>query len=414
MGDQVPPLAERDEAPGRFSLSEWPAWFGPRLAGLMALPDRWQAPSELDSLQSLVSQEILMSDAAVPHDSSAALHDQSRRHALLTLAALPVAILAPDRAATGSGSLEAGTEAFLARCAVSLASCWHLLKGSDLAAVEQVIAAYLLPLETLAQRRSPYQPAAARLATQAHRVSGILALHRNQLSVREHHCKRALQYAALAADPGSHASALISLASTYFYADDPDLAAATYERAFSHGSALPPLQRSRVHAELAVVYGQLGRERDAIRSAGQAEDLYPDHPEQDPSFLYAEFTPASLALERGLAYIALAEQFPGRGYEQQADGIFAEAAAPAQAVPERIRFEIINHQSGTAVLLGDLNTFEAHMYQGLEGAARLGSRQRLRELQATWQRAMQRWPGEARLQVLREALHHTPGTPALA
>ena len=56
--------------------------------------------------------------------------------------------------------------------------------------------------------------------------------------------------------------------------------------------ALPALQRSRVHAELAVVYGQLGREQDAIRAAGQAEELYPDDPQDDPSFLYAEFTPA--------------------------------------------------------------------------------------------------------------------------
>ncbi len=248
--------------------------------------------------------------------------------------------------------------------------------------------------------------AAAGLATQAHRICGILALHHNQLLVREHHCKRALHYAAVASDASSHASALISLASTYFYASDPQRAAAVYEQAFSHGNALPALQRSRVHAELAVVYGQLGREQDAICAAGQAGELYPDSPEQDPSFLYAEFTPASLVLERGLAYAALAEHFPGRSYQQKAAEIFGLPGQPAQTVPDRIRFEIVNHQASTAVLLGDLDTFEAFMRHGLDGVALLGSRQRLKEMRATWHRATARWPGEERLKALSDGLQH--------
>ena len=101
-------------------------------------------------------------------------------------------------------------------------------------------------------------------------------------AVREHYCKRALQYASITSDASSHASALISLASTYFYASDPLQAAAVYEQAFSHGTALPALQRSRVYAELAVVYGQLGREQDAIRAAGQAGSCTPTTPRTTP------------------------------------------------------------------------------------------------------------------------------------
>ena len=160
---------------------------------------------------------------------------------------------------------------------------------------------------------------------------------------------------------------------------------------------------------MAVVYGQLGREHDALRAAGQAEELYPDRPENDPSYLYAEFTPASLALERGLAYVALAEQFSGRGYQDRAEDIFSRAA---DAGPARIQFEIINHQAGAAVLLGDLDTFQEHMTRGMEGVALLGSRQRLREMQAIWQRATARWPGEKRLKAIGDGLCRTgvPGT----
>jgi tetratricopeptide (TPR) repeat protein len=207
---------------------------------------------------------------------------------------------------------------------------------------------------------------------------------------------------------------LISLASTYFYAADPEAAATTYEQAFRHGGALPPLQRSRVYAELAVVYAQLGREQDSVRAAAQAEELYPDRPEQDPSFLYAEFTPGSLALERGLAYIALAERFPGRGYEKSAASVFARAVAPVPAIPDRIRFEIINHQASTAVLLGDLDAFEGFMGQGLDGVALLRSRQRLREMQATWRRAEQHWPGEQRVTAFRDGLRQTAALEELA
>jgi tetratricopeptide (TPR) repeat protein len=385
---------------------EWPAWFGVRLAHLITVTDSWHDPSQLGSLQSLLNQEILMSDAAVPHDQHelGALHALSRRQALMTLAALPAALVRPVTTARMSLSGAGGPELFLARCAASLASCWHLLRGSDLPGVEQLLSAYLLPLEAAARRSSPYQPAAARLATQAQRICGILALHRNQLPVREHYCKRALQYASITSDASSHASALISLASTYFYASDPLQAAAVYEQAFSHGAALPALQRSRVHAELAVVYGQLGREQDAIRAAGQAEELYPDDPQDDPSFLYAEFTPASLTLERGLAYAALAEQFPGRGYQQKAAGIFAVAQADRTGSPDRIRFEIVNHQASTAVLLGDLDAFETHMMCGRDGVSQLGSRQRLKEMRMIWDRAITRWPGEQRLKDLGDSL----------
>ncbi len=385
-------------------IPDWPAWFGLKLAHLITLTDTWHPSSQLGSLQALLDQEISMSDAVVPRDEHPldVLHAVSRRQALLTLGSLPMATTGAWP--TGGVSRVTADDAFLARCAASLTACWHLLRGSDLATVEQLLAGYLLPLEAAARQDSRHRQVAAMLTAQAHRICGIISLHRNQLRVREQHCKRALHFAELACDASSHASALISLASTYFYAADPEAAAAVYEQAFSHGHALPKLQRSRVHAELAVVYGQLGREHDSIRAAGQAEELYPDRPEEDPSFLYAEFTPASLTLERGLAYVALAERFPGRGYQQKAAGIFGGAMQPGPAVPDRIRFEIINHQASTAVLLGELDAFEAFLGQGLDGAALLGSRQRLREMQTTWHRAMARWPAEERVKALGEGL----------
>ena len=381
------------------------------MAHVITLTDSWHDPRQLGSLQALLNQEILMSDAAVPHEQhqTGTLDALSRRQALMTLAALPAALITPAAVSKEDLSRAAATELFLARCATSLAACWHLLRGSDLIAVEQVLSAYLLPLDAAAQQDSKYQVVAARLATQAHRICGIIALHSKSVELSLHHCSRALRYAATASDPGHHASALISLASRYFYAADPLQAAAVYEQAFSLGAALPALLQSRVHAELGVVYAQLGREQDAIRGAGLAEDLYPDHPDDEPCSLYAEFTPASLVLEQGLAYVALAERFPGRGYQQKAADIFACAGQSAVPVPDRIRFEIVNHQAYTAVLRADLDGFADFMDRGLEGVALLGSRQRLKEMQGTWRRALARWPGEQRLLALGDGLRLTAG-----
>lgn len=352
-----------------------------------------------------------MLDAAAPDDDEVrALHSLSRRQALITLAALPLTLTASSSISAGAVSPSAAIDFFLSRCAASLTACWHLLRGSDLSAVYHMLSSYLLALEGTAQRQSRYQQAAARLASQTHRICGIVALHRDQLRVREHHCKQALYYATLASDKGSQASALISLASTYFYDDDPARAASVYEQASALKSGMSPLQLSHVYAELSVVYGQLSREREAVRATGLAEELYPDDPERDPSFLYAEFTPASLSLETGLAYSALAEQYPGRGYEHKAAGIFARVDEMASSVPDRIRFEVVNHQARTAVLTGDLDAFEGYMNRGIEGVMLLGSGQRRREIQAALRIALNLWPRESRIKSLTDGVQLVLGT----
>jgi transcriptional regulator with XRE-family HTH domain/tetratricopeptide (TPR) repeat protein len=380
--------------------TDWPIWFGTRLANLVGLVEDWTGHNfELSALQGLLHREILMFYATGPEDEHQTL---SRRQALATLATLATLPLAVSKE-TSSIASKATAEYFLSRCAASLTACWHLLKGSDLQTVDQVLSTYLVHLKEIAQFHQKHRESAAVLACQAHRILGIIALHRNQLAMREYHCVRALQYAVQTSDIGSRVSALISLASTHFYGANPARAATTYEEASALGSSIAPLQQSRLQAELSVVYGQLGREQDALEATDLAQTLYPRHPEHDPSFLYAEFTPASLALERGLAYLALAERYPDKKYERKAAAAFSDVnhALPGVA-PDRIRFEIINHQARNAVLLNDLDAFEAYLRLGAEGASLLESRQRQKEVRAAWQYAIEKWPNERRLQILGE------------
>src|SRR5207247_275061 len=94
---------------------ESPAWFGMRTAHLIGTVDNWPGPgADLDGLQSLLDREFLMFDAIAESQESA--HTVSRRQALITIAALPLAFAT----ASGVRSQEAITESFLSRCAASL------------------------------------------------------------------------------------------------------------------------------------------------------------------------------------------------------------------------------------------------------------------------------------------------------
>jgi tetratricopeptide (TPR) repeat protein len=386
-------------------IVDWPTWFGLRVAGLIAAVDGWTPPAIPDELQALLHQELLMFDAT-DFDSRDLSYSLSRRQALATLAALPLALTAGPSTA----QVAATAEPFLSRAAASITACWHLLRGSDLLTIERMLSAYMVPLDALARRPSACQRAAARLASQAHRISGIIALHEHRLSARERHCEQALYFAKLGGEPSTEAAALISLANNYFYRGQPGPAVDIFERGLALEQKIPALQRSRLHAELAVVYGQLGREADALRSIELAERFYPDAPDQDDSALYAEFTPASLTLERGLAHLALAEQSPGSRYETRARDIFDQISQASEAnTPIRIRFEIANHQAATAILLRDLDAFESHVHRGIEGVSVLRSKQRHHEMLTIYRRAAQVWPHERRLRALGERLQLTSG-----
>lgn len=97
--------------------------------------------------------------------------------------------------------------------------------------MDRLLSGYLSQLELVARKPSKYQQTAAHLASQAHHSGAIITFHRGRMRAREHHCRQALEYAAVAADIPSQVSALLTLGSTYFFGDDPVRAVQTYEKA---------------------------------------------------------------------------------------------------------------------------------------------------------------------------------------
>ena len=323
----------------------------------------------------------------------------SRRQAIIAIAAYPLALLTSFHQSSASVLV---IEELLSRCAASITACWHLLKGSELAVVEQTISGYLPILAQLVQQPSRYQKTAARLATQGYRLKGIVALHQNNIKARETCCQRALHYSEIAEDASSIVAALISLASTSYYDKDPQKAASIYQKALSHIKHIPPLQRARLSVELAVVYAQQGREQEALHFMELAQKAYPERPENDPSFLYAEFSSASMILETGLTYLALAQRYPQRGYGKHAWETFVRIEEPQSqsAIPRRIFYEVTNQQAETALVLRDQERFRTYLEKGVQGANLLNSKQRRREAIEAYKRAQVVWAGESAIHQL--------------
>ena len=114
----------------------------------------------------------------------------SRRDALMVIAGLPLTLLTKIQIGSLTSVL---LEEFLAQCAASIATCWHLLKGTEFQQIGSLLLRYLPELEKLAYQPSKYQKYSASLAAQGHLLSATLTLHQNNLPAREVHCKQAVR-----------------------------------------------------------------------------------------------------------------------------------------------------------------------------------------------------------------------------
>ena len=377
-----------------LGLEDPTAWFGGKLAHLLTIvEDYCGQPTFCLELQEKIGKELNSMQPRTDDEG----YTLSRRQLLITLATLPTALLLTML----QGRLSSGQiEQLLTRCATSLVACWHLMRGSEYAVVEVLLPTYLPLLASLAQESSKYQSTVASLATQGYRLKGILALHRNDTKARDAYFQQAVYYAEIAQNPGLLVAALISLA---YHQPDPEEAEQLYQKALTYKQAISPLQRSRLYAELSVACAQQNREGEAMQFLSLAGQDYPAHPENDPSFLYAEFSPSSMILEKGRVHLALTEHQPNGQYPQQAWETFADIETdPSKLViSERIRYEIVNYQAETALALRDRDLCCDYVERGALGAVVLGSVKRRKEVIATRSKALKLWPHEGRVKELK-------------
>ena len=382
--------------------NDWPAWFAVKQMQILALVSSWHGRATLcHELQLLTDQELKMLDKMKPH-SEDDTYFLSRRQALMAIAVYPLALLASFRKSSESLFI---IEELLSRCAAGITASWHLLKGdgNDLIVVDQTVSNYLPVLVQVAQSPSRYQKTAARLVTQGYRLKRIVALHQNTVKAWETYCQQALYYSEISEDPDSIVAALISSASNSYYNLNPQKASSIYQKALPYIDATSPLLRAKLFAELAVVYAQQGQEKEALSSLELAQKAYPAQPEQDSSFLYAEFTSASMILEEGLTYLALAQHNP-REQSKHAWNAFSriEQLQAQSLISQRVFCEVINQRAETALVLGDQELFRSYLERGVQGATSLSSKQRRREAISAYKKAQILWPRDPKVTELAE------------
>ncbi|MGH2509992.1 MAG: DUF2225 domain-containing protein, partial [Ktedonobacteraceae bacterium] len=191
--------------------------------------------------------------------------------------------------------------------------------------------------------------------------------------------------------------ALRSLGTTYYYKGQYSHALYAYQDALQHIKSVSPSQQACVYMSLAVAHAHMDQQQDALTYLDLANDIFPDHPETDPSFSYAAFDLSEMVLWEGITRSRL-------GQTQQALDIFNRIVQPANAVSERIRIEIINQQAKTAIFAGDFEQGAAYVRTGLMGAKALGSQRRYSEAYENFQQMRLLWPQEKRVTELGELL----------
>jgi transcriptional regulator with XRE-family HTH domain len=238
----------------------------------------------------------------------------SRRQAMELLVSVPVALLSTMQVANSFAA-----EEVISLCATSLPACWSLFWAGEFSEVEGALPTYFAWLTPLAHQPSKYQESAASLVSQVYQIASLLVLEQEDFGTSLAHCKQASLYGQIAGDPNLQAAALIRQANTFFYRNTLSYLKRhthilqTYQEAMQYIEDVSPLICGRIYSGLASAQAVLGQKQDALRNIGLAEEAFPEHPDDDPGFLYTYTTRYILHFNEALARLNFEQ--PGQAWE---------------------------------------------------------------------------------------------------
>lgn len=368
------------------------------------------APPIALAKQSLISQSYKETPIAPIHEVESN-EDMNRRDATKQIATLVSSILlmAPhdvlhpqslerlSKALTKPSNID---EMTLKQFENMTTACWHLMMDNELEIAEHTLWGYLPRLAILASQSSEHQPTAARITAQSYLLAGSLAGHRNDLNARERYCEQALLYGNQAHDRNLQISALKQLALTFEYKNRPGAVLQAYQKALPYLHEASPLLRARMYAGLAGAYAQcsqkLGGQKDeALNALARAYDSFPEKPEEDPSFLYADCNYFTIILWDGLVHLDLDQPEEARKAFERIDGL-----QPKTKLPEKVRIEFLNYQAETFIRLGELDAACVYLQEAVKAALTLGSERRYNESYDVYKQMQILWRNEPGVRAL--------------
>lgn len=357
-----------------------------------------------DQLQMLVDQEIkTMEEILSQYHTSGDMF--SRRQALVTIAALPLAIIG-NKASVLMGEMAA--EEFLPKCAASITACWHILRGNGFATVDKILPQYVPLLMTLTLHPSKYQKVAACLGVQANILRAIMAMHRLDIPAREAFCHEAIRCGLISNDSKLLAASYMYLGYTYshcYYPHQPQKAIPVFHQALQALKNEVSLLKSDMLMGLSEAYAQCKEEQEALRCMALAQEHFPMYPEHDPSYIYADCGLNTLYQWQGKMYLQLVEYFPGKDYQQKAANSLMTSVG-VNSISERSTSETAVYQADASRVLGELEIYETALRQAAQMAIDIGSRRRYRDAFLVYQNTPEKWFKEPQIQSLAKDVFH--------
>lgn len=390
---------------GRSMEQSSATWFHLKQQLIQLLVRQWQGRATYcDELQGIVDQELHMSD------SIKSLYQQeayivSRRSMLAALALLPLTLQTswPQQLVQPPHP-----ETFLPECTASITSCWHLLNGDGLAAIEQTLPVYLPTLVTWSKQPSRYQQTAASLAAQGSIIMRLVTYHQFRLQDSLAYTNQAVELAKISGDHDLLAYALTSAGFASYWTNQPQLMLQRYQEAECILQKVTPAFQSSILAGLAHAYAQNSCIIEAQDTLGKARDLFSEKVSEVPCYISAHAGLSQLIINEGLTHLALGSKDANQALTHYNNAKNALALInrqfPDNMIPQRNYAQIVNYQAQAAIGMGDLDEAEHYLLAGMRGATALGSEKRRQEVLVNWDTAKKRWPYEKKLLALAEGM----------
>lgn len=380
--------------PETTRITPYPLDIGEKQTQIFANVDQWSGKGVISEGLQIPLQTILIELEMFVARMGQEQYRYSRRQILAALAALPLTTLSSGQALSKAYMVEI----FLPQCAASLVACNQLMRSQDFLYVEHTLARLITPLIQLLHQETVYQATVAHLATQCYLLFGVLESHKLNWSGYKSSNEHALEMSRMTSDLSLQTVTFVQLAMTFFHFEQPQKALSLYQEAIPLVKKSTPLVQSDFYVKQAVAYAQSGQAKEAQECLALAHASFPEKPENDTSFLFADFGSSSFISWKTTAQLQLVKH---------------KLAAPEDAWETLSRTEhlhfhgitkgsthIQNLQAETALALNDLELFVHFLTLGAQGAKRLKSARRLQEAIDCYRLARKRWPNERVIQDL--------------
>lgn len=301
-----------------------------------------------------------------------------------------------EQASDGPLTYSSQSEA-LALWSSGITSCWQLYMVGSQTELERLVPTYLTNLIRPTLRPGPDQPVAARLTAQAYQLLTLLELQRGDFVAAQKSSTQALIYSQLSKDWNLYVASQLRLAAVFSARKRVGSALSSYNDALHRITAtsdnISPILHSWIFAGLSEIQASMGREKEALQFLQLAFAVFPDEPENDPSFPYTRCDRSLLYLYEGLIFLRL-------GQPKVAWDAFSQVDDLKPAPPERIRTEFLHQKAYTSCLLGNIVQSCIYLEAAARAAQEIESDLAFSEVYALYTHMLSLWGQETRVKAL--------------